>query len=69
MGILQIIETERLYLRALKMDDHHELSKVLSDPESMQYYPHPFNQEEVKNWIRWNEKNYRQYNHGLWQLF
>ena len=30
------------------MDDHHELSKVLSDPESMQYYPHPFNQEEVK---------------------
>ncbi|MCS1390124.1 GNAT family N-acetyltransferase [Lysinibacillus boronitolerans] len=68
MGSLKIIETERLYLRALKMDDHHELSKVLSDPESMQYYPHPFNQEEVKNWISWNEKNYKQYNHGLWAV-
>jgi len=68
VDILKIIETERLYLRELKMDDQNELSKVLSDPESMQYYPHPFNQEEVKSWIKWNEKNYQQYNHGLWAV-
>lgn len=36
------------------MDDLNELSKVLSDPESMQYYHHSFNQEEVKDWIEWN---------------
>ncbi|MEA0552872.1 GNAT family N-acetyltransferase [Lysinibacillus irui] len=65
---MKIIETERLYLRELKMDDCNELSKVLSDPESMQYYPHPFTQEEVKNWIKWNEKNYKQYKHGLWAI-
>lgn len=68
VGILKIIETQRLYLRELKMDDQNELSKVLSDPESMQYYSHPFNQEEVKNWIKWNEENYQQFNHGLWAV-
>lgn len=50
------------------MDDINELSKVLSDPESMQYYPRPFNQEEVENWIEWNMKNYKQDKHGLWAI-
>lgn len=59
--ILKIIETERLYLRELEKEDQSELSKVLSDPESMQYYPHPFNQEEVRNWIEWNIHNYSQF--------
>lgn len=66
--ILKIIETERLYLRELEKEDQSELSKVLSDPESMQYYPHPFNQEEVRNWIEWNIHNYSQYKHGLWAV-
>ncbi|MFC0300785.1 GNAT family N-acetyltransferase [Virgibacillus soli] len=65
---MKIIETERLYLRELNLDDQNELSKVLSDPESMQYYPHPFNQEGVKDWIKWNVRNYKQYNHGLWAV-
>lgn len=43
-------ETERLYLRELIMDDIQELSKVLSDPESIQYYNEPFNQEKVEKW-------------------
>lgn len=35
---MKIIETERLYLRELVIEDTQELSKVLSDPVSMQYY-------------------------------
>lgn len=66
--ILKIIETERLYLRQLAMDDINELSRVLSDPESMQFYPNPFNEEKVKKWIQWNMENYRRYNHGLWAV-
>ncbi|MFD1707577.1 GNAT family N-acetyltransferase [Siminovitchia sediminis] len=46
----------------------NELSKVLSDPESMQYYHHSFNHEEVKDWIEWNMKNYKQDKHGLWAV-
>lgn len=52
--ILKIIETERLYLRKLVMEDKNELSKVLTDFEFMQYYPHTFNEDEVENWIQWN---------------
>ncbi|PLR98438.1 GNAT family N-acetyltransferase [Bacillus sp. T33-2] len=65
---MKIIETDRLYLRELVLDDKNELSKVLSDPESMQYYPEPFNKERVENWIRWNINNYKKFNHGLWTV-
>ncbi|MDF2961944.1 MAG: hypothetical protein K0S39_3679 [Paenibacillus sp.] len=37
------------YLREHEVSDKNELSKVLSDPEFMQYYPHLFSEEEVEN--------------------
>lgn len=64
----KVLETKRLYLRELVMGDVQELSKVLSDPESMKYYPAPFDQEKVEKWIQWNIDNYKQYNHGLWAV-
>ncbi|RCX17114.1 RimJ/RimL family protein N-acetyltransferase [Anaerobacterium chartisolvens] len=63
---MKIIETERLYLRELQIADTKELMKVLSDPESMQYYPAPFSKEKVEGWIQWNIENYKKYKHGLW---
>lgn len=65
---MKIIETERLYLRELIMEDKEEWAKVLSDVESMRFYPHPFSEEEVENWINWNIDNYRKYKHGLWAV-
>jgi RimJ/RimL family protein N-acetyltransferase len=65
---LRVLETERLYLRKLTLDDIPALSKVLSDPESMQFYPEPFNKEKVEKWIRWNMDNYQTYHHGLWAV-
>lgn len=65
---MKIIETERLYLRELLINDKNELMKVLSDPESMQFYPHPFSEEEVEKWIQWNIENYKKYKHGLWAV-
>jgi RimJ/RimL family protein N-acetyltransferase len=55
-------------LRELEIGDKKELTKVLSDPESMQYYPHPFSEEKVENWIQWNIENYKKYKHGLWAV-
>lgn len=55
-------------MRELEVGDKNELSKVLSDPESMQYYPHPFSEEKVEKWIQWNIENYRKYKHGLWAV-
>nr|WP_230869412.1 GNAT family N-acetyltransferase [Iocasia fonsfrigidae] len=63
-----IIETKRLYLRELIPEDKTNLMKVLSDPESMVYYPHPFSEKEVENWIYWNIENYKKYQHGLWAV-
>ena len=65
---MKVIETERLYLRELVLEDKDKLAKVLSDVESMKFYPHPFSEEEVKNWIIWNIDNYKKYNHGLWAV-
>jgi RimJ/RimL family protein N-acetyltransferase len=58
---MKIIETERLYLRKLQIDDTKELMKVLSDSESMQYSLDPFSEEKVEEWIQWNIENYKKY--------
>jgi len=64
----KIIETERLFLRELTMDDKEELAKILSDKESMKFYDHPYSEKEVENWIQWSLDNYQKYNHGLWAV-
>lgn len=65
---MKIIETERLYLRELLIDDKKDLMKVLSNTESMKFYPHPFSDKEVERWIKWNIENYKKYKHGLWAV-
>ena len=37
-----VIETERLFLREMNMDDFEALREVLSDRENMKYYPYFF---------------------------
>lgn len=61
-----IIETPRLALRELTMDDLECLHTIFSDSESMKHYPKPFILEESKNWIKWNIRNYVAYGFGLW---
>ncbi|WP_186580198.1 GNAT family N-acetyltransferase [Aquibacillus kalidii] len=65
---MKVIETERVYLRELVLEDTENLSKVLSDKESMQYYPKPFTIKEVEKWIEWNIDNYAKHSHGLWAV-
>jgi RimJ/RimL family protein N-acetyltransferase len=63
-----IMESERLFFRELTSSDSRDLAKVLSNPVSMKYYPHPFSKAEVDNWISWNINNYRNDKFGLWAL-
>jgi len=60
------IETERLILRELTLDDLDDLHVIFSDPESMQHYPSPFSLEKSKKWIEWNIKSYATIGFGLW---
>lgn len=65
---MNIIETERLTLRELTLDDQNDLARVLSDAESMAHYPHPFTASEVEGWIRWSLANYKTHGYGLWAV-
>lgn len=63
-----IIRTRRLSLRELEPGDTDALMEVLSDPESMRYYPHPFSRAEVEAWIGRNIDRYRTDGFGLWAV-
>jgi RimJ/RimL family protein N-acetyltransferase len=45
------IETARLVLRPLTPEDEVALATVLSDAETMRWYPRPFTGDEVREWI------------------
>lgn len=62
------LETERLILREYTMDDFDAIYEILSDEETMQYYPRPFDEEKVRWWISWNIENYKIYGFGLWAV-
>ena len=62
------LETDRLILRELTMDDFACLYEILSDEETMKHYPKPFDEKKVKDWISWNIDNYETFGFGLWAV-
>ena len=62
------IETKRLILREYAAEDFDAIYEILSDPETMQHYPKPFDEECTHGWIEWNMQNYREYGFGLWAV-
>lgn len=63
-----MIETKRLILREYVWEDFDALYEILSDPETMQHYPHPFDSKKTRDWIEWNIQNYQEYGFGLWAV-
>ena len=63
-----MFETARLLLREYKPEDFDSLYQILSDPVTMQHYPHPYDEKDTKRWIDWNLENYRKYGFGLWAI-
>jgi RimJ/RimL family protein N-acetyltransferase len=61
-----ILETKRLQLREMTIEDVDSLFPILSDPIAMQYYPKPFDRIMTIEWIEWNLRNYSTYGFGLW---
>ena len=62
------LETERLYLREMSYADFESLYAILSDKDTMQHYPAPFDESKVMNWIERNKKRYREEGFGLWAV-
>ena len=61
-----ILETERLILREYEQTDFEALYPILSDTETMKFYPKPYDAKGVQRWLDWSFDNYRKYGFGLW---
>ncbi len=64
----QILETARLTLREFLPEDAEALARVISDPETMRYYPAPFTRTQVAEWIERNRRRYKDDGVGLWAM-
>jgi ribosomal-protein-alanine N-acetyltransferase len=63
-----ILETGRLTLREFVPEDTDALARVISDPETMRYYPAPFSRIQVEEWIERNRRRYKNDGVGLWAM-
>ena len=60
-----VIETARLQLRHLSIDDLDAMHAYLGDAETMKYYPAPYSREFVRQGIEKNVGYYAKYGYGL----
>jgi len=65
---MQILETSRLILREFHRDDADALARVISDPETMHFYPSAYDHAGVEEWIARNLQRYTKDGHGLWAM-
>ncbi|MBD3160602.1 MAG: GNAT family N-acetyltransferase [Candidatus Latescibacteria bacterium] len=63
-----MLETDRLRLRELSIEDFGALHPVLSDPIAMKHYDKPFDREMTRGWIDWSLRNYAKHGFGLWAV-
>ena len=59
----RILETPRLILRELSLDDLDFMAALLSHPEVMRFYPKCYPREEAEAWIRRQMDRYAQQSH------
>ena len=65
---MMILQTPRLLLRELTPRDADAVAQVLSDPETMRYYPAPYDRAGVEQWIERNRQRYQNDGVGLWAM-
>jgi [ribosomal protein S5]-alanine N-acetyltransferase len=63
-----ILETLRLQLREFEPADSDDLATILSDQQTMQFYPHPYDRAGVDEWIVRNRRRYQDDGVGLWAM-
>jgi len=65
---MTILQTPRLVLREFTPQDADALALVISDPETMRYYPAPYDRPGVEQWIERNRQRYQTDGVGLWAM-
>jgi RimJ/RimL family protein N-acetyltransferase len=55
-------------MREFEPGDADALARVLSDPETMRFYPAPLDRSGVEEWITRNCRRYAEFGYGLWAM-
>lgn len=63
-----VLRTQRLSLREFAPEDLEALAAVLSDRNTMRYYPMSFDRAAVADWIQRNRDRYARNGYGLWAM-
>ena len=61
-----VLDTPRLILREMSLDDLDFVATMLADPEVMRYYPRCYSRAEAKTWSERQMNRYARHGHGLW---
>ena len=62
------LTTERLIIREYTPSDFDALYEILSDAQTMKYYPSPYDTNGTQRWLDWCLDCYQKYGFGLWAL-
>jgi ribosomal-protein-alanine N-acetyltransferase len=62
------LETPRTFMREILGNDFEFLLQMMSDPEVMRYYPRPYGEKDVRDFITRMRVRYREDGCGLWML-
>jgi len=65
---MPVLQTPRLSLREFEPEDLDALATILSDAETMRYYPMSFDRAAVADWIQRNRTRYANDGFGLWAM-
>lgn len=63
-----LMETKRLIFRKIDQSDFYNLKQIISDEETMKYYPQPYNDAGVQRWIDWCLGCYEKRGFGLFAV-
>ena len=63
-----ILDTARLRLRRMTVEDLDDFAAMLGDAAAMRFYPAPFTRMQAQEWIEWNVSNYETHDYGQWAL-
>ena len=63
-----VLETERLFLRELLLNDVEPLGAVLANPEITKHIGGPRDQGTVRQWIQEQQRNYQEHGFGYWAV-
>src|SRR5580765_4464857 len=63
-----VLQTRRLALRRMDLNDLDFIARMLADPDVMRYYPKLYTRDEATTWIERQEGRYARDGHGLWLI-